>query len=1029
MEERKLKRKIPRTSTNAAAPAVGSAQKPSASSGRRHVGYSHNTGAQSSQKSKSRRGVRDKSRSHQAMGPKSTQNPVQPATTIQHSFLTDVSDVQEMEKGLLSLLNDFHSGKLQAFGNACSIDQMEHVREMQEKLARLHFDLYGEVDEMPEDQRKMACDTNMDKLLLNLMDKSVTAVPHSVKRWQLSGTDYDPETVRSLRSRFSAWTPLSDKRCNLQLFEDRVKLVIRWFDLWTDGQRKHLMSSLLGRCTSSQLRCCRDLLMETVPVTRLDFTTVLPRFLSLYVLSFLNPRDLCAAAQVSWQWRFLAEQDCLWTKRCVRRGWFLPYSPGTREYGAWKNHYIDCVSTLHWLPPRKAATHYRSLHQRAGAMEVEEERRQGRKLRQMIRATIQEEKRESLRTRRAWGSNMNVMAARGGSSQKGRSCSELPVSSWSSASGLKAVDSSSISQNHERLATPNPSRSHNACGTLSSFTYRPPTSPHIPVVHLPPPVLLLLISNRIPAYELILCGVKAGVTVVLYDHRGTLSALLTQIESAVPGQRAQRLGLLAPGDTEEVGLLHNSRLSEKTLLTQEQKEFWEKLSGWVVPVGEGGGIDIFSPLAATGSGVALIQALSTLTGLQVQAPMGLATGSFQNILSEWSDGSICAGPSTRCPAAPALQFVIERVLQSWCLQAQWIEEALEELRGHLEPQLQRVSLQMRGRALGHYLWERLRLEELCLSRDLSNALTDGLAALTKEESRPVEFLANFLQQWGEDKEEHEKGSLPGQGGVSPVPRPAQVCLEWRGVAARELHYSENVYLQRLNAVLKCRETKPLFRAFLKRADRTLSTHMLSLQELLLCPSWRIQEYVTLLQALSVHTNPDHPDRLHLTSALTTMMTYRDFIQKLKKNSERDTLMEETQKMIQSCPSLRGGNRQLILSQDAVLLRSRGEQLPDSLRTYEQVCDVGLFLFNDVLVLTRRTVHHRPFTLAHRSTHTFLSSAPVRSLAVREITHTRYVSHAFVLDGPGRSWVCATERGQEKDYFLSALRSTIRSALG
>lgn len=31
-----------------------------------------------------------------------------------------------------------------------------------------------------------------------------------------------------------------------------------------------------------------------------------------------------------------------------------------------------------------------------------------------------------------------------------------------------------------------------------------------------------------------------------------------------------------------------------------------------------------------GSGVALLQALSTLTGLQVQAPMGLATGSFQN---------------------------------------------------------------------------------------------------------------------------------------------------------------------------------------------------------------------------------------------------------------------------------------------------------------------------------------------------------------------------------------------------------------
>ena len=42
------------------------------------------------------------------------------ATPIQHSFLTDVSDVQEMERGLLSLLNDFHSGKLQAFGKTPS---------------------------------------------------------------------------------------------------------------------------------------------------------------------------------------------------------------------------------------------------------------------------------------------------------------------------------------------------------------------------------------------------------------------------------------------------------------------------------------------------------------------------------------------------------------------------------------------------------------------------------------------------------------------------------------------------------------------------------------------------------------------------------------------------------------------------------------------------------------------------------------------------------------------------------------------
>ncbi|XP_070814177.1 coiled-coil domain-containing protein 28A [Chaetodon auriga] len=190
MEERKLKRKSPRTSTNTAAPTGGSGRKTSTSSVGRHVGYSHNTGTHSSQKSKSRRVIREKPRHHLGLGGKSNQNQGQAAPIIQHSFLTDVSDVQEMENGLLSLLNDFHSGKLQAFGNECSIDQMEHVREMQEKLARLHFDLYGEVDEMPEDQRKMACDTNMDKLLLNLEELS-----SSIQKLNLADSQEIPRTA------------------------------------------------------------------------------------------------------------------------------------------------------------------------------------------------------------------------------------------------------------------------------------------------------------------------------------------------------------------------------------------------------------------------------------------------------------------------------------------------------------------------------------------------------------------------------------------------------------------------------------------------------------------------------------------------------------------------------------------------------------------------------------------------------------------------------------------------------------------
>ncbi|XP_068028716.1 coiled-coil domain-containing protein 28B isoform X1 [Anomalospiza imberbis] len=106
---------------------------------------------------------------------------------LQHSFLTDVSDVCEMERGLLSLLSDFHSGKLQAFGKECSFEQLEHVREMQEKLARLHFGLDVCVEELPQEQKKAAADRNLDQLLAHLEELS-----SSIQKLHLAESS-DPE--------------------------------------------------------------------------------------------------------------------------------------------------------------------------------------------------------------------------------------------------------------------------------------------------------------------------------------------------------------------------------------------------------------------------------------------------------------------------------------------------------------------------------------------------------------------------------------------------------------------------------------------------------------------------------------------------------------------------------------------------------------------------------------------------------------------------------------------------------------------
>lgn len=60
----------------------------------------------------------------------------------------------------------------------------------------------------------------------------------------------------------------------------------------------------------------------------------------------------------------------------------------------------------------------------------------------------------------------------------------------------------------------------------------------------------------------------------------------------------------------------------------------------------------------------------------------------------------------------------------------------------------------------------------------------------------------------------------------------------------------------------------------------------------------------------------------------------------------------------------------------------------TLRVFEEVCDLGLFLFSDALVLTRRKVHHKPFSLSRSDTHTFLASEALTCLSARALTHSR-----------------------------------------
>ncbi|EDL85353.1 F-box protein 16, isoform CRA_a [Rattus norvegicus] len=144
-----------------------------------------------------------------------------------------------------------------------------------------------------------------------------------------------------MQTKMSTWTPLNHQLLNDQVFEERRALLGKWFDKWTDSQRRRILTGLLERCSLSQQKFCCRKLQEKIPAEALDFTTKLPRVLSVYIFSFLDPRSLCRCAQVSWYWKSLAELDQLWMLKCLRFNWYISFSPTPFEQGVWKKHYIQ----------------------------------------------------------------------------------------------------------------------------------------------------------------------------------------------------------------------------------------------------------------------------------------------------------------------------------------------------------------------------------------------------------------------------------------------------------------------------------------------------------------------------------------------------------------------------------------------------------------------------------------------------------------------------------------------------------------
>lgn len=91
------------------------------------------------------------------------------------------------------------------------------------------------------------------------------------------------------------------------------------FHAWTNTERQAALEALVMSeiCDIQQLRF---LLALIEPQLQRDFISLLPKELSLYVLSFLDPKDLLRAAQTCRYWRILCEDNLLWREKCKEEG-------------------------------------------------------------------------------------------------------------------------------------------------------------------------------------------------------------------------------------------------------------------------------------------------------------------------------------------------------------------------------------------------------------------------------------------------------------------------------------------------------------------------------------------------------------------------------------------------------------------------------------------------------------------------------------------------------------------------------------
>ncbi|KAJ1971601.1 hypothetical protein H4R34_005689, partial [Dimargaris verticillata] len=163
---------------------------------------------------------------------------------------------------------------------------------------------------------------------------SVAAIVSSLERWS-----QDPaQKIRCYRhasAQHRAESEATFRELTRQLgklsaqSQETVKTIWTLFGQAEAPTRMLILAGLLNQCCIPQL----SFLHRAVPpLLRIDFIAMAPPHIAFRILSYLDAKSLCRAAQVSKTWRRLADDDRLWhrmceqhiDRKCTSCGWGLP---------------------------------------------------------------------------------------------------------------------------------------------------------------------------------------------------------------------------------------------------------------------------------------------------------------------------------------------------------------------------------------------------------------------------------------------------------------------------------------------------------------------------------------------------------------------------------------------------------------------------------------------------------------------------------------------------------------------------------